>query len=92
MPRCPVKMLTGLDCPGCGSQRALHALLTGQFAKAWAFNPAMIVAIPLLLFLGTAPTIARYLPCVNRVIYSRWLGRAILTVIILWTLFRNLPL
>ena len=26
-PKCPFLMLTGMKCPGCGSQRALHALL-----------------------------------------------------------------
>lgn len=48
-PKCPVKMLTGLDCPGCGSQRAIHALLNGQVAEAFRSNALMVLAIPYVL-------------------------------------------
>ncbi len=52
-PRCPVKMLTGLDCPGCGSTRALHALLHGRLLEAWQFNlwlPVVLLVAALALF------------------------------------------
>jgi len=38
-PPCPIRYLTGLYCPGCGSLRAMHALLHGELARAWAMNP-----------------------------------------------------
>ena len=38
-PRCMFLTLTGWQCPGCGSQRALHALLHGDIASAWALSP-----------------------------------------------------
>lgn len=31
-PKCMFRVLTGYDCPGCGSQRALHALLHADMA------------------------------------------------------------
>ena len=40
-PRCPFKLLTGLDCPGCGSTRALHHLLHGQVGEAFRLNPML---------------------------------------------------
>jgi hypothetical protein len=43
---CPFKYVTGIDCPGCGFQRALLALLQGDFKSSLALYPA---AIPLLL-------------------------------------------
>lgn len=43
---CPFKALTGIDCPGCGFQRSLVALLQGDFIKSWALYPP---TIPLLL-------------------------------------------
>ena len=49
MPKCPFKLLTGLDCPGCGFQRAIHALLHGRVAEAWAFNRFLIYSVPYCL-------------------------------------------
>lgn len=49
MPRCPSKLITGYDCPGCGSQRMLHALLHGDIAAAWRFNPFILLSLPFLI-------------------------------------------
>lgn len=51
MPRCMFHELTGLDCPGCGSQRMIHALLHGDFREAWAQNPFLLLMIPFIIFL-----------------------------------------
>lgn len=45
---CPFHWLTGLDCPGCGSQRAMHDLLHGRVAEAFGHNAALVCAIPVL--------------------------------------------
>ena len=58
-PRCPVFMLTGLKCPGCGTARALHCLLHGEVAQAVAFNPILVLAFPLLVLLLLFPSLAR---------------------------------
>ena len=50
-PKCPVKMLTGWDCPGCGFQRAAHALLHGNVLEAWAYNRFLIFSFPYLLLI-----------------------------------------
>ena len=47
LPRCPFKYLTGIDCPGCGFQRSVLALMHGNFHKSFMLYPA---CIPLLLF------------------------------------------
>jgi hypothetical protein len=47
--RCLFKALTGLNCPGCGSQRALHALLNGRFNEAWQYNSFIFIASPIAL-------------------------------------------
>lgn len=52
MPHCLLKTLTGYDCPGCGSQRSLHALLHGHPVDAWHYNPAIFVLLPLLILYG----------------------------------------
>jgi hypothetical protein len=43
---CPFKKLTGIDCPGCGFQRSVIALLKGNLSQSLHLYPA---AIPLLL-------------------------------------------
>ena len=48
MPKCPIWLTTGLYCPGCGSQRAAHALLTGHLAEAFRFNFYLVFAWPYL--------------------------------------------
>lgn len=45
-PQCPIKKVTGLNCPACGSQRALHSLLNGKILEALSFNYFYIIAIP----------------------------------------------
>jgi|SRR5690606_14574718 len=45
-PKCPVKVYAHIDCPGCGSQRAIHSLLHGDFRAAFKHNMLVIPAIP----------------------------------------------
>lgn len=53
VPKCPFKLLTGLQCPGCGGQRAAHALLQGDIVGALRYNWFLVYAGPYLLLLVT---------------------------------------
>ena len=44
---CPFKYVTGIDCPGCGFQRAVLALIQGNLHQSFIIYPP---AIPLLAF------------------------------------------
>ncbi|MGY3214951.1 DUF2752 domain-containing protein [Mucilaginibacter sp. HD30] len=44
---CPFKYITGLDCPGCGFQRAVLALVQGDINESFRIYAP---TIPLLLF------------------------------------------
>lgn len=48
-PKCPFYLLTGLKCPGCGSQRAIHYLFNGNIGSAFLVHPLLVLAIPYLL-------------------------------------------
>jgi hypothetical protein len=48
-PQCVFHALTGLQCPGCGTTRALHALLHGNVPAAWHFNAALFVVAPFVV-------------------------------------------
>jgi hypothetical protein len=51
-PVCLFHRVTGLDCPGCGSLRALHELLHGNFAAALHFNAFLVLSLPVFAWLG----------------------------------------
>lgn len=61
-PKCPVHLLTGLQCPGCGISRAIHALLHGRAAEAFAYNRFFIISIP--YFLSVCAVM--YIPALHR--------------------------
>ena len=48
---CPLKALTGLDCPFCGGLRATHALTRGDVVAAADHNLLFVVLLPLLVWL-----------------------------------------
>lgn len=49
-PVCLFRFLTGFQCPGCGSTRAMHQLLHGHVVAAFELNPFFLFAIPFLLY------------------------------------------
>ncbi len=48
-PKCQFYTITGYQCPGCGSQRAIHDLLNLNFAGAVKENFLFVLSIPYLL-------------------------------------------
>ena len=48
---CLNKKLFGIDCPGCGMQRAVDLLFHGDFVGAFKMYPAVYPIALLLLFL-----------------------------------------
>lgn len=45
---CPLKRLTGIPCPTCGTTRACLLLLRGEVRAAFATQPFALAALPLL--------------------------------------------
>ncbi len=48
-PKCPLRMLTGFECPGCGAQRAVHCLLRFDIPGALSHNVLLVLSIPYLV-------------------------------------------
>jgi hypothetical protein len=55
---CPVLLLTGLQCAGCGGLRAAHDLATGDLAGAWSMNPFLTIAMPVAAVLWAVVGVA----------------------------------
>ena len=48
---CIFHKITGLMCPGCGISRACMSLLKGHIAEAFSYNPFLMLASPVILYL-----------------------------------------
>lgn len=48
LPRCPVKLVTGLDCPACGGMRMAYDVAHGDARNALHDNPFLLICSPLL--------------------------------------------
>lgn len=83
--RCPVEWSTGLKCPGCGSQRAVHQLMHGNVSKAFEWNAILVASIPYLL-LALYPSKPKWLSAIYNKAKPVWI---ILGIIILFTVIRN---
>ena len=92
-PRCPFRLLTGLNCPGCGSQRAVHALLHGNFALAADHNLLLVGSLPFLLVHAIYKVRVAFGEAKPwRLIYHRYTPRVVVVVVICFWVLRNLPL
>src|SRR2546430_2669305 len=49
-PKCPFLLLTGYQCPGCGSTRACYQLLHLHPIAAFEFNPLMMLTLPFIVY------------------------------------------
>ncbi len=47
---CPFRAMTGLDCPFCGSTRAVWALVHGEPVRALGYNALAMALAPLLVW------------------------------------------
>lgn len=91
-PKCPFWVITGLKCPGCGSQRAIHQLLHLNIAHAFKHNPFVVLYLPYVLlgiyleYLGGN----KKFPRIKNLFYGKRAALLILCSIILFWIGRNI--
>lgn len=84
---CPFHFLTGLLCPGCGSQRALHDLMHLRVGEAFGHNALLVLGIPALLVqwaIGQWGGLPKPLSAYNATVIT-WL-----VAILSWGIYRNI--
>ena len=90
-PRCPVATLLHFKCPGCGSTRALAALIRGRVFEALQFNALAVCALPIAMGYGLYRSLlslgGRHFPAL---ILSPATLCAGFGLVLLYTLARNL--
>ena len=87
-PACPFRALTGFACPGCGSLRALHDLAHGHVMTGLTHNAMLMMTLPFAMAAWVRVITGR----TGAVASRRRLGYAALTLLVMWTVVRNLPI
>ncbi|MDR1383931.1 MAG: DUF2752 domain-containing protein [Planctomycetaceae bacterium] len=90
-PACPFHTATNLYCPGCGSLRATHFLLRGHLIDSVRCNPLVLSMLPLIIFSATRCFFAAFLQIRLPFPYQNVVYWAVLVVIVLFFIVRNLP-
>ena len=92
MPKCPLHLLTGWNCPACGMQRALHALFCGRLTEALAYNYFFVFSLPYVLALLVAEglKLMQWGDRFVRVVQHATLAHTFLVLCVLWGIVRNL--
>jgi hypothetical protein len=92
-PTCPFYAITGLYCPGCGTLRLVHQLLTGHPGAALGLNPLFMVIAPFLLYAylrWAAERVAGVrLPAIKA---PPWAIRLVPVLFIVFGVVRNIPI
>ncbi len=92
-PKCPFHSITGLHCPGCGSQRALHDFLHGKILEGFQHN--FLIGLALLVILYKAFLWIRsyfYPQKNNNLLYNPKTAWVILILVLVFWILRNIPL
>ena len=89
-PRCAFLSLTGYKCPGCGSQRAIHALLNGDIMGVCRYNAMLIVAIPWAALCLFAESQRTRRPRLYERLNAPLLIWLFLAMVLAWWLLRNI--
>lgn len=93
-PKCVFYVATGFFCPGCGSQRALHALLHGHVGEAFGQNALVVLALPYFAYVGVwrALEASGRIPRRTGAPLPRALAVGLVAVVIGFMVLRNLPI
>ncbi|HYX29514.1 MAG TPA: DUF2752 domain-containing protein [Pyrinomonadaceae bacterium] len=91
-PKCPFRLLTGWQCPGCGSTRACYQLLHLHPIAAFKLNPLMVMTLPFIVygFLGFTRSAITGKPHRRIFIPPVYLWSWLVLLVFFW-IFRNTP-
>jgi hypothetical protein len=90
-PRCLLKAMTGIDCPGCGGTRAMYSLLHGDIAGAADHNILVFAIVPLVAYMLVAFVLKQFGHTIPLPRASRTMGWAVAAFLLVFSVARNLP-
>lgn len=95
-PKCIFFWATGLHCPGCGCQRAIHHLFNGRILLALQYNAMVIIALPWLMWEGVRASLLFLELPIPQFMAIRWRlsGRQAMSIavaVMAFWILRNVP-
>jgi hypothetical protein len=90
-PGCTFHKLTGLNCPGCGATRSLHALLHGNFQVALQDNALFILLLVFFALRGGWFAVNHFRGQANGSFFPQKFLWPLLVLAVLFSVLRNLP-
>jgi hypothetical protein len=90
-PTCPFLQLSGLACPGCGTLRALHALVHLDLRAAASLNVLTVCAVPVLAAVWGRWLRRQWAGRLKTQLAPPWRLWALLAVVVAFWVLRNLP-
>ncbi len=93
-PKCPFYVLTGLFCPGCGSQRAISALLHFDVLSAIRYNVLLVAALPAIFYSSYASVVNTFSKkrVQQKLFHSVWFIWLTAFIVIAFWILRNLTM
>ncbi|MBP5380704.1 MAG: DUF2752 domain-containing protein [Bacteroidaceae bacterium] len=87
---CLFHQLTELNCPLCGGQRMVWAILQGHFCEAFHHNPLFFCLIPIIIVSLTLWFANKRMRHRMRIFYSDRALLFYLILLLLWCIIRNI--
>ena len=84
---CPIKAITGLECPGCGITRMFVALFHGNIYQAFRYNPLVFIELPIIFILLFLYKYKKEYRKVINILFT-----ILLIVTIVYGVLRNIPM
>lgn len=90
--QCPWYILTGTQCPACGSQRALYSLTHGHLSNALSYNYFFIFSIPYAFaaVLSTWYNLNHVFDKLKNIIYHQYVLKIYIILYFSWWILRNI--
>lgn len=89
-PKCVFLQITGLKCPGCGSQRVIHSLLHLDVRKAFEANTFLVLSLPYIAALLVSVALKDRHPRFYNALNSFPVIISIFVLVIAWWILRNI--
>ena len=88
--RCPTNSIFGINCPGCGVQRAIHHLLHLELMEAFRANLLFVLSLPFLFFIGIDSILGT--KKTTQLLSNKFVIVGLLLVVLLFGILRNVAI